>query len=57
MSTSFRDALSHPIKRWPVIVIWLGLTFHLFDFFFPEHIKKYEPIRFIGTTVIKKTPA
>lgn len=56
MSTSFREALSHPIKRWPVIVMWIGLTFHLFDFFFPEHIKKYEPIRLIGTKIVVKKP-
>jgi len=56
MSSAFRDALAHPIKRWPVILMWLGLTFHLFDFFFPEHIKKYEPVRLIGTR-IAKTPS
>jgi len=48
MSTSFRYALAHPIKRWPVILIWGLVTFHLFDWFFPEQIRKYEPIRAIG---------
>jgi hypothetical protein len=53
MSTSFRDALAHPIRRWPIILIWIGMTFHLFDFFFPEPIRKYEPARFIGTKIVK----
>ena len=53
MSTSFRDSLAHPIKRWPIILIWIGITFHLFDFFFPEPIRKYEPARLIGTRIIK----
>lgn len=33
MSTAFRNALSHPWKRWPVIIVWSLLTLHLFDFF------------------------
>jgi len=33
MSSAFRNALSHPWKRWPVIIVWSLLTLHLFDFF------------------------
>ncbi len=45
MSAAFRDSLAHPIKRWPVIVAWGLLTFHLFDFFFPERVRRVEPGR------------
>ena len=48
MSSGFRDALKHPIKRWWMILIWIFLTFHLFDFFFPEPIRKFEPIGVSG---------
>lgn len=46
MSTVFGDALSHPIKRWPVIGTWGLLTAHLFANLLPipEGIKKYDPI-------------
>lgn len=30
LSTAFRDAVHHPIKRWPVGVLWTFLTAHLF---------------------------
>ncbi len=33
MSTAFRNALSHPWKRWLVIIVWGLLTLHLFDLF------------------------
>ena len=45
MSSAFRDSLAHPVKRWPVIVAWGLLTFHLFDFFFPERVRRVEPGR------------
>lgn len=53
MSSSFRYALSHPIARWPVILIWLLLTFHLFDFFFPEQVRRYEPIGLVGRSAAR----
>ena len=53
MSSSFRYALKHPLRRWPLIVMWLILTFHLFDFFFPERVRKFEPIGAIGRTSAK----
>lgn len=48
MSSCFRYALKHPLRRWPVIIIWLMLTFHLFDFFFPERVRRFEPIGAVG---------
>jgi len=30
MSTVFRDTVRHPLKRWPVVVLWSYLTAHLF---------------------------
>lgn len=48
MSNAFRESLRHPIKRWPVILMWAILTFHLFDFFFPETIRRFEPIGAAG---------
>lgn len=53
MSTAFRESLAHPIKRWPIMMLWGLLTFHLFDFFFPDKVKQYEPIRFIGNKFMK----
>lgn len=29
LSASFRDAVRHPVKRWPVLVAWAALTSHL----------------------------
>lgn len=51
MSTAFRSALAHPVRRWPVIVAWTLLTLHLFDFFFPEKIRQYDPVRLVGGRV------
>lgn len=48
MSSGFRYALSHPVKRWPVILMWLLLTFHLFDFFFPASVRRFEPLGALG---------
>lgn len=48
MSSGFRYALSHPRSRWKVILMWLFLTFHLFDFFFPEKLRRLEPLGAAG---------
>lgn len=60
MSTGFRYALQHPVKRWPVILMWLFLTFHLFDFFFPPSVRRFEPVgavgRFLGRYLSRLTP-
>ena len=52
MSTAFRDSLSHPIKRWPIILIWTYLTFHLFNFFFPERIRRLDPLSALGAVML-----
>lgn len=51
MSTAFRSGLAHPIHRWPLIMAWTLLTLHLFDFFFPEKIRQYDPVRLVGGRV------
>jgi len=30
MSSAFRDAVRHPVHRWPIIVLWAYVTGHLF---------------------------
>jgi hypothetical protein len=55
MSSAFRDALRHPVRRWPVILMWLLLTFHLFDFFFPEKLRQLEPIGATGRQISRLT--
>lgn len=37
LTADLRSSLRHPAKRWPVILAWMLLTFHLFG---PE---KYDP--------------
>lgn len=56
MSSSFRYALAHPVRRWPVILMWLILTFHLFDFFFPPSIRRFEPVGALGRFGAKLIP-
>jgi hypothetical protein len=51
MSSAFRYALMHPVKRWPIILIWFMVTFHLFDFFFPEKVRRFEPLGMAGRLV------
>lgn len=41
LSTAFYQSVAHPKKRWPVIVVWVYLTCHLFKIV-PE---KYDPLR------------
>jgi len=49
MSSAFRDAVKHPRKRWPIILAWLALTLHLFDFIIPIKIRQYDPLRMAGS--------
>jgi hypothetical protein len=44
MSTAFETALRHPIKRWPVGLLWTLLTLHLFDVVFPDSWKQHDPL-------------
>jgi hypothetical protein len=47
MSEVFGDALKHPVHRWPVILVWAGLTLHLFGNLLPSWLrplKKLDPI-------------
>lgn len=40
LSETFGVALKHPIKRWPVMLAWGGLTLHLFAELLPEEVRK-----------------
>ena len=51
MSTAFENALRHPVKRWPVILLWGFLTLHLFDIILPENVKRYEPVTLVGRKI------
>ena len=44
LSMAFYEALRHPVKRWPVIIIWTYITFHLFKFL-PD---RFDPLRMFG---------
>lgn len=44
LSMAFYEALKHPVKRWPVILIWTYITVHLFKFL-PD---KFDPLRMFG---------
>jgi hypothetical protein len=48
MSTVFKEAVRHPVKRFPLLLAWATLTLHLFPILYPERYYKYEPITFIG---------
>lgn len=48
MSTAFKDAVRHPVKRLPLVMAWSILTLHLFPILYPERYHKYEPITLIG---------
>lgn len=41
LSMAFYNSIRHPVRRWPVIVIWSYLTAHLFKFL-PD---KVDPLR------------
>lgn len=41
LSTAFYNSIKHPIKRWPIIALWMYITAHLFKFL-PEAI---DPLR------------
>lgn len=45
MSTVFRDAVRHPVKRWPIGVVWTYLTAHLFLNL------PWDPLRLIGERI------
>jgi len=47
MSTVFGDALKSPASRWPVILVWLIITLHLFGNYIPSWLKwlrSFDPI-------------
>jgi hypothetical protein len=54
MSSVWWDGLKHPIRRWPVMVLWGFLTAHLFEVFFPEWVKKYDPINRLAEAAGKR---
>jgi len=41
LSMAFFESIRHPVKRWPVILAWFGITFHLFHWI-PD---RYDPLR------------
>lgn len=47
MSEVFEDSLSHPVKRWPVIVAWGIVTAHLFTHGDMKY-KRVDPIHHVG---------
>lgn len=54
LSEVFGDSLKHPRNRWPIIVIWLLLTAHLFGNLVPsrlEFVKKMDPIGFLARRI------
>lgn len=52
MSRVFGDSLEHPVRRWPVMVVWGALTVHLFSNVFPVRARKalrvVDPIHYIA---------
>lgn len=48
MSEVFGNALKHPIKRWPVIAVWVVVTLHLFGELLPPFLRRrlapFDPI-------------
>lgn len=57
MSEVFGNALSHPIKRWPVTITWFVLTLHLFGMLIPRKvafIKRFDPISGIARALTPK---
>lgn len=42
MSTAFRTAATHPVRRWPITALWAVVTIHLFCNW------KHDPISAVG---------
>lgn len=51
MSTSFKEALDRPWRRWQLLLSWFIVTVHLFPVVLPAKYRKYEPIQFVGGVV------
>lgn len=45
MSAVFGDALNHPLRRWPVLVVWGFLSMHLHREVLPGVATKIDPLR------------
>jgi len=58
LSNIFGDALDHPIKRWPVLVVWGALTLHLFAALLPAPVRRtlapYDPLGRMAQLVPQK---
>ena len=49
LSEVFGDAVSHPVRRWPVVVAWVAITLHLFGELIPDRLRSaLSPIDPIG---------
>lgn len=54
MSAVWGDAISHPVRRWPLLVSWIVLTLHLFGRILPECVQplgKYDPIGYLARKI------
>ena len=51
MSSAFRYSLLHPIQRWPVMLAWFLITFHLFSCFAPEKLRRLDPVSACATVI------
>ena len=58
LSMAFYNALDHPIKRWPIVAMWIYITVHLFKWL-PDRLDPLRRIWSIWTpesnTLIKCT--
>lgn len=50
LSTAFYRAFRHPVKRFPLILLWAYLTAHLFHLM-PE---RWDPLRQAGRLFVRK---
>ena len=58
MSEVFGDSLAHPVKRFPVVLVWTVLTLHLFSELIPAKLrlilKRFDPISGIAHLLTPK---
>lgn len=54
MSQAFEDALHHPVRRWPVVIAWSLVTFHLFDAWLPDSVQRIDPIGWAGSVMVRR---
>lgn len=52
LSQAFYKGLSHPVKRWRVVILWVYVTAHLFKWI-PD---KWDPLRAWGARRCEQLP-